>query len=121
MSKHEEVSSDEFEELELTEDEKELHGEVSSEGGSLVEEDDALEVEDFEGVSAGELEQVAAFDESYALGEGDVTQEVAVTKTLAALPPCWRWNSKNQSQCVVGMTECGFPLQLEFPGDGIAN
>jgi V8-like Glu-specific endopeptidase len=91
MSEHTSVSSEEFEEKEEMEGEKmDLHEAVSSEELLPEEAEEGLEEGDFEGVGEAGLEEVEGFDESYALSEAALGEEVeaAVMEALEALPPC---------------------------------
>ncbi|GAF81864.1 unnamed protein product [marine sediment metagenome] len=87
MSEHTSVSSEDFEEKEEMEGEKmDLHEPVSSEELLPEEPEQVLEADDFEGAAEAVLEEVGGFDESYALSEAELGEEVAVTEDLEALP-----------------------------------
>jgi V8-like Glu-specific endopeptidase len=91
MSEHTIVSSEEFEEKEEMEGEKmDLHEAVSSEELLPEEPEEVLETDDFEGVGEAVLEEVEGFDESYALSEAELGEEVeeAVMEALEAVLPC---------------------------------
>jgi predicted transcriptional regulator len=89
-SQHTIVSSDdldEFEEkVEEMENKMDLHEAVSSEELLPEEAEEVLEADDFEGVAEAVLEEVEGFDESYALSEAELGEEVAVTEALEAMP-----------------------------------
>jgi len=86
---HKSVSSEDVEEFEenFEEDETEMHEAVSNEGDeSGGEAGEEIEEDDFEGVEEAGIEEIEGFDQSYALNEGDESEEVVLTKELKDLP-----------------------------------